>query len=299
MRKVGSNTYTEIYFPGCNPSFVVTSDGVVMIDTPQQPIDAVRWRERILEKGPIRYLINTEPHGDHILGNSYFPGVQVVGQKKLQECFTEYSIMMGSNEAKKERFAKEDPDSVWLVGHPDYPLNPPTKTFEDKLTLNVGNHTFHCIHMPGHTAPQTSVYVPEEGVVFTGDTIFCRCKTWLQEANPWAWLDALKALEALDVETIVPGHGEPCGKDYVREQRQIIENWLGLVAGYIDRGMTEEEAIAAGNQLPVPLDLDPFPIGQRLAAWERTLNGYNVANLYRVTMAHREGKPIVPVWKRA
>jgi len=90
MRRVGPHSFTEIYYAGCNPSFVETSDGYVMIDTPQQPIDAVRWREMLEEKAPIRYLINTEPHGDHISGNAYFPNVPVVGQVKLQECFERY-----------------------------------------------------------------------------------------------------------------------------------------------------------------------------------------------------------------
>ena len=48
MRRVGPNSFTEIYFAGCNPSYIETSDGYVMIDSPQQPIDAVRWRERLL-----------------------------------------------------------------------------------------------------------------------------------------------------------------------------------------------------------------------------------------------------------
>jgi cyclase len=102
---------------------------------------------------------------------------------------------------------------VWLFNHPDYPPNPPTRTFTDELTLNLGDHAVSCIHMPGHTKPQTSVYVPEEGVVFTGDNIFCRCKTFIHEADPWEWLAALEHIAGLDVEVIVPGHGEPCTKD--------------------------------------------------------------------------------------
>src|ERR1700736_6289383 len=138
MRRAGPNSFTEIYFAGCNPSFVETSDGYVMIDSPQQPIDAVRWRERMEEKAPIRYLINTEPHGDHISGNAYFPNVTVVGQVKLQECFERYLYAFGSLEEKRERFKETDPDSVWLVGHPDYPAaNPPKLTFTDALTLKV------------------------------------------------------------------------------------------------------------------------------------------------------------------
>jgi cyclase len=197
MRRVGPHSFTEIYFAGCNPSFVETSDGYVMIDTPQQPIDAVRWREMMEEKAPIRYLINTEPHGDHISGNAYFPNVPVVGQVKLQECFQSYLNAFGTMDEKRERLKQSDPDSVFLLGHPDY-ADPhgPTVTFIDGLTLNVGNHTFQIIHHPGHTAPQTSVYVPEEGVVFTGDNVFHKCRSWLQECDPWEWLDALNKIDS-------------------------------------------------------------------------------------------------------
>jgi len=164
-----ANSWTEIYFAGCNPSFIETSDGYVMIDSPQQPIDAMRWREMLEEKAPIRYLINHRAACDHISGNAYFTKTTVVGQVQLQECFERYLAAFGSIEEKRERFKQTDPDSVWLVGHPDYPVsNPPSLTFEDQLTLHVGDHTFNIIHMPGHTAPQTSIHVPEEGVVFTG-----------------------------------------------------------------------------------------------------------------------------------
>ena len=278
MRRVGAHTFTEIYFAGCNPSFVETTDGYVMVDTPQQPIDAVRWREMLEEKAPIRYLINTEPHGDHISGNAYFPNVPVVGQVKLQECFERYLSAFGTMEEKRERFKQIDPDSVWLLGHPDY-IDPhgPTVTFTEGLTLNVGNHTFEIIHHPGHTAPQTSVYVPEEGVVFTGDNVFHKCRSWLQECDPWEWLSALKSIEALDADTIVPGHGEQCGKDYLREQAQIVENWIGYVERFVDRGTTPEEILSG----PVPVtEQDPYPIGQRLFPHDQRLTGMIVNNLH-------------------
>ena len=56
---------------------LVSRDGVVMIDAPQRALDAVRWRERLLEHGPIRYLVNTEPHGDHWTGNAFFDATGV------------------------------------------------------------------------------------------------------------------------------------------------------------------------------------------------------------------------------
>jgi cyclase len=277
MRRVGKNAFTEIYFWGCNPGFVVTNDGVVMIDTPQEPLDALRWREAMAEHGPIRYLINTEPHGDHISGNAYFPGVEVVAQEGLKTRYEEAIPQMLSEE-RMQRMKETDPDSVWLLNHPEYPPNPPTKTFDKELTLHVGNHTFQITHLPGHTAPQTAILVPEEGVVFTGDNIFFKCKTFIQEANPWEWLDALRALERMDVDVIVPGHGETCDKEYLSTQAQVIENWLGTVEGFVKRGLTEEEALQ--QELNVP-NLDPYPIGQRLFAISDRLNGLNVSNIYK------------------
>ncbi|MGE0036071.1 MAG: MBL fold metallo-hydrolase [Xanthobacteraceae bacterium] len=284
MRRVGSNTFVEIYYPGCNPGFVETSDGVVMIDTPQQPINAVCWRERIQSAGPIRYLINTEPHGDHTLGNRFFHGVTVVGHRSISSIFERYAERMRVN--LQANAPKDDPDSVWLWEHPDYQnVNRPTVLFDDELTLHAGNHTFRCIHMPGHTAPQTSVYIPEEGVVFTGDNIFYRCRSWLQEADPWAWLNALEAIERLDVETIVPGHGETCTKAYLKDQAEIIHRWLGEIGRLVDKGAEEDEVRAAGSVL---IDqIDPYPMGQRLDDWKPRVGPLNAVNLYRAILERR------------
>jgi glyoxylase-like metal-dependent hydrolase (beta-lactamase superfamily II) len=183
-----------------------------------------------------------------------------------------------------EIITQADPDSVWLFNHPDYPPNPPTRTFERELTLQLGNHEIRLLHHPGHTPPQTSIYLPSEGVVFTGDNVFYHCKTFVQEANPWEWLEALQRIDALDVQTIVPGHGEPCDKRYIPEQAQIIHDWIGLVEDYVRRGLTEDEAVAE------PLDvtkIDPYPIGQRLFPMSDALNERNIRNVYKHVVARQ------------
>jgi cyclase len=277
VRRVSRNVFTEVYYWGCNPSFLATSDGVVMFDTPQQPKDAVAWREKMLEHGPIRYLFNTEPHGDHIMGNAYFPGVEVITQEGIRSRYDEQVPAMTSPE-RVERMKEQDPDSVWLLNHPDYPPNPPTRTFTDGLTLELGNHTVRAIHMPGHTKPQTSFYIPEENVVITGDNVFSGCKTFIQEGDPIEWLAALEDIRNLDAALIVPGHGEVTDNAYLATQRQVLENWIGVVERFLQAGMTEDEALA--QPLDVP-SLDPYPIGQRLFALSEALNGRNVRNIYQ------------------
>ena len=69
MQKVTSNVWTDTTMRGCNPSMVVTRDGVVIIDTPQLPTKAVEMRREAEAHGDIRYVINTEHHVAHIFGN--------------------------------------------------------------------------------------------------------------------------------------------------------------------------------------------------------------------------------------
>ena len=282
MRRVSKNVYTEVYYWGCNPSFLATSDGVFMVDTPQQPTDAMRWKESMLTHGRIRCLCNTEPHGDHIAGNCYFPGVEVIGQAGMKKRYEmAESVLNGSD--RLEKMKVNDPDSVWLVNHPDYPLNPPTTLFEDELVLHMGNHTIRIMHHPGHTAPQTTVYLPEEGVAIIGDNVFCGCMTFIQEGDPWEWLASLKKIAALDVETIIPGHGEPVTKSYLPKQAQIIQDWIGLVEDFVRRGLTEEQAVAE----PRP-QIDPYPIGQRLYPAAAGLPGRIIVNIHRQVLARQK-----------
>ena len=88
MERVTENVYTITDIKGCNPSYVVTSEGVVIIDTPQLPTKAVEMREEALKKGTIRFLINTEHHMDHIFGNHFFAGLcPVIAHQNTLEDF--------------------------------------------------------------------------------------------------------------------------------------------------------------------------------------------------------------------
>ena len=110
MEKVTDSVYAATKMRGCNPGYVVTSEGVVIIDTPQLPTKAVEMRNEALEKGPIRYLINTERHIDHIFGNHYFHGLcPVVAHKYTLEDF--WSVPFGDPySVSLEIVKKDDPE---------------------------------------------------------------------------------------------------------------------------------------------------------------------------------------------
>ena len=88
MEMITPNVYTETKIRGCNPSIVFTSEGSVFIDTAQWLSTLLEMREFAKKRGPIRYLINTEAHIDHIFGNHWFAGESlVVGHENLKNIF--------------------------------------------------------------------------------------------------------------------------------------------------------------------------------------------------------------------
>ena len=72
MQQLTSNVFVDTQVKGCNFGFVTTSDGIVMIDSPHKPTDAIKLKADIARHGELRYIINTEPHGDHWTGNAFF-----------------------------------------------------------------------------------------------------------------------------------------------------------------------------------------------------------------------------------
>jgi cyclase len=259
MEHVTPSIFTNTRLRGCNPSFVTTSEGVVVIDTPQLPTKAVAMRREAESHGPIRYVINTEHHVDHIFGNYYFKGAgTVVNHRELYERFMvvypeldpyayAYESVPGDNPKGTDL---DDPEGVALWPDRDEYYQDPNKgriIFTGDLTLRVGDHTFNLLHTPGHTPGQIAVHVPEEGVVFTGDTIFSGCQTWLMTSNVEQWLAALERIRTLDFDRIVPGHGPVVPRSYLDVQRSHLMEWKTAVATAVAKGWTREETIERVN----------------------------------------------------
>src|ERR1035437_839520 len=211
MEQLTPNVFTETGLRGSNPSFVTTSDGVVVIDTPQLPTRAVAMRELAESHGPIRYVINTEHHVDHILGNYYFKGAgSVVHHQGVDDNFMTIGPDLDPFTFAVKSIETDDPDGAAIFPDRETYYADPNKgsiVFTGDLTLRVGDHTFELLHTPGHTPGQIAVYVPEERGVFTGDTIFSDCQTWLMNSDVDQWMTALARVATLDVDVVVPGHG--------------------------------------------------------------------------------------------
>jgi glyoxylase-like metal-dependent hydrolase (beta-lactamase superfamily II) len=268
MKQLTKNVFVETGQRGSNHGLVATSDGLVLIDGPHKPSDTLRLKAEIERRGqPLRYILNTEPHGDHWTSNAYFD-VPVVAHQGVRQRILETNMP-----EMLARVATFGPGEDKLLE--GYRANAPVITFDREMTLHVGNHTFRLVSMPGHTPYQAAVVVVEEGVVFTSDNIFCQCHTWLQEADPSRWLESLDSLRALREDTFVPGHGPVCDKRYLDEQGAFIQEWVHYVRGAIGKGMSKDEVV---RNLTAMTDRYPMDVEQDGMA-PRVMQ-MNAANLY-------------------
>jgi len=232
---------------GCNIGFLVTTSGIVMIDTPQKPTEVLELQKELQAKGEVKYVVNTEPHPDHFTGN-YFFQAPVLAHKGARNTILKYPL-----QALIDRTNELDPEGRPLMH--GYTIKLPEITFSDWLAINLGEHTIELIHCPGHTPSEAIVYIPQEGVIFSGDNVVYKVKAWLHDALPEEWLASLKKLRALEADIIVPGHGDDvCSMDYLSQQEAVIGNWTKAVKSAIKAGLNEEQALAnIGNPDPFPM----------------------------------------------
>ncbi|HEY4686566.1 MAG TPA: MBL fold metallo-hydrolase [Dehalococcoidia bacterium] len=265
MQEIARNVYVETGLRGCNAGFVVTSEGVVLIDTPMMPDEALRWRDEIGKHGPIRYVINTEPHIDHFAGGHFFEapvvaheGARGVIAAASVEQLTGMMAMMGAEGAAVPE---------------GFGFRLPEVTFASRLTLHLGGLTFQLTHFPGHTPFQLAVYIPERGALFTSDNVTGRLPIF-REANPQDWLASLERMAQIGAEVLVPGHGEVGGAGYLEEMRGHIQAWVEAVASAKRRGASLTEAQDSISLL----DRHPGVSGRMMEQMQRQ----NIARLYEV-----------------
>lgn len=268
MLQVTKNVYVETGMMACNVGFVTTWEGIVLIDTPMKPSDAIKWREEARSRGEIRYLINTEEHPDHWQGSFFFPGVLITHEQ------TREKLKMAQASEVIARAKELDPQAEALMK--GYKVRLADITITECMNLYLGEHTIRLFHLPGHSEGGIGVYIPEEYVVFTTDIVFHKTKSWLHESDPLAWISSLKRLSELDIEVVVPGHGELCKKEYFSEQSRIIQEWIDTVKSAIKQGWDLEEA---KERLSSP---DPYPKQKGTPKSESELNREIIARLYQL-----------------
>ena len=226
---------------GANVSCISTKKGLVLIDSPFLPRDAEDWASRIRELTgqDIAYLINTDHHFDHVMGNA------VLTENVICHSTAAKGIsFLGNKQALKKMVQDAFPDVLADI-EPDIDnLNivSPLITFDKKLALDMGDATIILEFVAGHSPGTILVYLAEDRAVFTGDTVEAQFP-YFGQAHFSAWKETLRKILLMDIEVVVPGHGPVGGKEMVEKYSCFFQNLEEEVKDFELRGLTIEEMV--------------------------------------------------------
>jgi glyoxylase-like metal-dependent hydrolase (beta-lactamase superfamily II) len=267
-----------------NNVFIINDDDVIVVDA-NASLAATKELLAALRKltgKPVKYVINTHWHDDHIVGNQIwrdaFPGVEFIGHAstlkdrpttgdanrrgmleggkayaaRLRGLVEQNKSLAGAPVTEEERVNYLG-DVAWLeralAEAPGVQIIPPTLTVEDRLTLRRGDRTIDIRHLGrGHTGADLIVHLPREGVLITGDLVVWPIPLIGSTSYPAAYSATIEKLLTLQANVIVPGHG-PVMRDqeYIKLLSRLLISLKEQTAAAVARGETLEQTRKSVN----------------------------------------------------
>jgi len=260
MQQLTKNVFVETGIRGCNHGFVTTSDGIVMIDSPHKPSDALKLKAEIARRGGnLRYIINTGPDADHVGGNeavskageTLFTNTRLAGRE-----FLGGGASILSAEAVLQRM------SVAAGSRPAFAAGGwPTETFHyPRKYLFLNGEGIEVLHQPAaHTDGDSIVFFRRSDVVAAGDILDLTRFPLIdvpRGGSVQGEIDGLNKLVELAIPSVplvsqdggtyvVPGHGRLCDQLDVVEYRDMVTIIRDRVQDAIRKGMTLDQVLSA------------------------------------------------------
>lgn len=241
FKQVAPDIHFLFEFNSSNAVVLTTDEGVVVIDTRQHPRDGQDLLDRIrkITDKPIKWVINSHFHGDHYFGNPPFKaaGAAFVAHVETARLMRQ---VHDKEVARRQAFFRSrnyDPAEVKLIV--------PEITFEGELTLQIGGRDIKLAYYgPGQQAGDTFVLFPHRRMVFTTGMFGPRSMPNMAfTPSVEGWIALLHRLAAMDVDKILPAHGDVSTTADVKELAAMLADEFATVKSAAARGVSVEDAV--------------------------------------------------------
>jgi len=240
VKQVASDVYFFFDFNGSNAVFLVTDDGVLLIDTRTHPREGRDLLERIrkVTDKPVKWVINSHFHGDHHMGNSVFKdlGATFVAQEETARIMQRVQPKEMARRVEGFRSRGYDPADVKLVL--------PDVTFDSKMTIRLGGREVRLFYLgPGQQAGDTFVQFPHARLLFTpGAFAKHSMPNMLFTPSVDNWIKLLDQVAVMDVDAILPAHGDIATRADVKELAAMLADEYATVKDAVNRGVSLDQA---------------------------------------------------------
>jgi quinoprotein relay system zinc metallohydrolase 2 len=227
-----------------NACCIIGTEAAAVIDTSGSYAVGKDLRTAIGEitDKPVRYVINTHMHPDHVMGNAAFEaaGTEFVGHHKLGAALS----------ARAESYLRNARQRLGDEAFAGTKIVLPTKPVADVLDLDLGGRTLTLKARPtAHTDNDLTIADSATGTLFLGDLLFSGHIPTL-DGSIVGWLKLIPVLKLESATRVVPGHGPKTmvWPDAIGPEQHYLETLAGDVRAAIKAGKTIEEAVATAGQ---------------------------------------------------
>lgn len=255
-------------FALANVGIVVTSEGVVLIDTTESPETGAAVAEalRALTDQPVHTIVYTHYHPDHPQGTAAFarPGLRIVATDDFVELTRYQNELLGAFHlrARANQSGAAAPEHAFPLPVERNPFGAfgrkievvmPTVTFPSRYDFELGGKRFELLHTSGETPDHLAMWLPDDRALFVGDLYYAsfpNLSTPMLEPRPVrGWIRSLERFIELEPELLIPSHTRPVqGAAKVREvltnYRDAIRHVVDETVRCIEEGKTVDEAVA-------------------------------------------------------
>jgi glyoxylase-like metal-dependent hydrolase (beta-lactamase superfamily II) len=253
FRKLAKDVYAFLQPPlicYSSAGVIVGDRDVIVVDslTNAAMAESLMAEIRRVTDKPIRYLINTHSHFDHVYTNHLFREATVI------------STHRGRDETKANQKAQGKHDALFAMLFSDVDLRGGRYTLQDisfsgSLCFYQGEREVRVLELGvGHSESDVVVHLPGEKIVFCDDVFMNGGPSLPSEGHVTQTIANYKAIEALEAEIYVAGHGNPRTQADVRAQRSQLESQFQRARECFEKGMSYDAALQAFAEDAIPLD---------------------------------------------
>lgn len=242
LKQVAPDLYFLYDDLSSNSAFLVTEEGVLVIDTRQHPAHGRDLIERIraITDKPVKWVINTHAHGDHYYGNPAFKaiGATIIAQRDVVAGMIKNEQLEFKRRLAFFKSLNLDPAEVKTIL--------PDVTFDSRLTLKLGGRSIEIMYLgPGQNPGDTLVYFPHARALYVGGP-FANSNWSNMSFTPSmdGWIALLgKIADMQNVDLFLPGHGDVGTREDVLDEATLLTEVQAGVKAAIAAGMSREEIV--------------------------------------------------------